>query len=73
MDFKVAGDAKGISTFQLDIKCEGLTLEVLDRALQQAKRGRLSILGDMDRALDKPRAMKENIPKILTMQGKFSS
>lgn len=45
MDFKVAGDATGITTFQLDIKSEGLTLATLESALMQAKRGRLHILG----------------------------
>jgi polyribonucleotide nucleotidyltransferase len=40
MDFKVAGDRQGITTFQLDIKCEGLTLETMERALEQARVGR---------------------------------
>lgn len=51
MDFKVAGNREGISTFQLDIKCEGLTIETMTRALQQAKQGRMHILDQMDKAI----------------------
>jgi polyribonucleotide nucleotidyltransferase len=58
MDFKVAGNETGITTFQLDIKSEGLTLETLERALLQARRGRLSILADMKGSLSEPRRMK---------------
>lgn len=65
MDFKVAGDRTGISTFQLDIKCEGLTIETMSRALQQAKVGRLHILDRMDSALDAPRdALPQTVPRI---------
>ena len=56
MDFKVAGDATGISTFQLDIKCEGLSIETLERALEQARQGRMHILGEMQRAMPEARA-----------------
>ena len=52
MDFKVAGDRNGITTFQLDIKCEGLTIETMSRALQQAKVGRMHILDKMESALE---------------------
>jgi polyribonucleotide nucleotidyltransferase len=65
MDFKVAGNETGITTFQLDIKSEGLTLAVLEKALEQARRGRLSILKDMKAALAEPRKLKDNIPRIL--------
>jgi len=65
MDFKVAGNASGITTFQLDIKSEGLTLSTLEKALFQAKEGRLHILNEMNKVLDKPNRMKSNIPKIL--------
>ena len=58
MDFKVAGNVEGISTFQLDIKSEGLSMAILEKALQQAKRGRLSILNDMKGALNVPRARR---------------
>lgn len=47
MDFKVAGDAEGITAFQLDIKVEGITLEIIQKALTQAKQGRLHILSKM--------------------------
>lgn len=66
MDFKIAGNETGITTFQLDIKSEGLTIDTLQRSLAQAKRGRLSILGEMKGALSAPRAMKDTIPKILS-------
>mmetsp|Transcript_23736 Transcript_23736/g.27451 ORF Transcript_23736/g.27451 Transcript_23736/m.27451 type:complete len:896 (+) Transcript_23736:199-2886(+) len=67
MDFKVAGDRSGISTFQLDIKCEGLTIETMARALQQAKKGRLQILDVMDSFLEKPRdELPDTIPRLRT-------
>jgi len=47
MDFKVAGDRKAITSFQLDIKCEGLTVELLTETLEQAKKGRMHILDEM--------------------------
>lgn len=65
MDFKVAGDDKGITTFQLDIKSEGLTLAIIERALQQAKEGRLHVLNKMTSELSEPRKLKPNVPKIL--------
>ena len=68
MDFKVAGNAEGISTFQLDIKSEGLSMDILEKALQQAKRGRLSILSSMSSALNKPRAMKDTVAKIASIE-----
>mmetsp|Transcript_27784 Transcript_27784/g.39241 ORF Transcript_27784/g.39241 Transcript_27784/m.39241 type:complete len:333 (+) Transcript_27784:1362-2360(+) len=65
MDFKVAGDRDGITTFQLDIKCEGLTLETMEKALQQAKEGRLHLLDEMDKVLSKPRPeLPSTVPKI---------
>ena len=67
MDFKVAGDREGITTFQLDIKCEGLTLETMERALAQALEGRLHILDEMDKVLAKPReALPKTVPKMKT-------
>merc|ERR1719253_164586 len=56
MDFKVAGDREGITTFQLDIKCEGLTIETMTKALAQAQEGRSHILTQMEAALALPRA-----------------
>lgn len=68
MDFKVAGNEVGISAFQLDIKSEGLTLDVLRRSLAQAKRGRDHILQLMKAELSEPRKMKDSIPKVLEMK-----
>ena len=65
MDFKVAGDRHGITTFQLDIKCEGLSLETMERALEQARVGRLHILDAMEKALPKYRdILPSTVPKI---------
>jgi polyribonucleotide nucleotidyltransferase len=69
MDFKVAGNKEGITTFQLDIKCEGLTLDIMKKALEQAKEGRLHILGEMEKALKEPRAeLPATVPKMRTMK-----
>eukprot|EP00571_Detonula_confervacea_P000482 CAMPEP_0172314684 /NCGR_PEP_ID=MMETSP1058-20130122/23127_1 /TAXON_ID=83371 /ORGANISM="Detonula confervacea, Strain CCMP 353" /LENGTH=949 /DNA_ID=CAMNT_0013028615 /DNA_START=29 /DNA_END=2875 /DNA_ORIENTATION=- len=69
MDFKVAGDKDGITTFQLDIKCEGLTLETMATALNQAKAGRLHILGEMEKALAVSRPeLPATVPKVLKMK-----
>jgi len=66
MDFKVAGDRTGITTFQLDIKCEGLSLQTMERALEQARLGRLHILDKMDEVLAKPReVLPDTVPKLL--------
>jgi polyribonucleotide nucleotidyltransferase len=65
MDFKVAGDRNGITTFQLDIKCEGLTLETMERALDQARVGRLHLLDEMDKVLAAPRSeLPATVPKM---------
>lgn len=65
MDFKVAGDREGITTFQLDIKCEGLTLETMERALEQARKGRLHILDAMNKVLPNSRSsLPETVPKL---------
>lgn len=65
MDFKVAGDREGITTFQLDIKCEGLTFETMERALAQAREGRLHILDGMDKVLPGPRKeLPPSVPKM---------
>lgn len=67
MDFKVAGDREGITTFQLDIKCEGLSLETMERALEQARKGRLHILDAMDKVLASSREdLPDTVPKIAT-------
>ncbi|WP_394232484.1 polyribonucleotide nucleotidyltransferase [Niallia oryzisoli] len=68
MDFKVAGTAKGVTALQMDIKIEGLSREILEEALQQAKKGRMQILDSMMTAIDKPREqLSKFAPKILTM------
>ncbi|MCK4665638.1 polyribonucleotide nucleotidyltransferase [Candidatus Dependentiae bacterium] len=68
MDFKVAGTEDGITAIQLDIKIQGLTMEILSRGLEQAKQGRLHILGKMSEALPQTReALSVFAPKILIM------
>jgi polyribonucleotide nucleotidyltransferase len=68
MDFKVAGTAKGVTALQMDIKIEGLSREILEEALQQAKAGRMQILNSMLATLAKPRSeLSKFAPKILTM------
>jgi polyribonucleotide nucleotidyltransferase len=69
MDFKVAGTAAGITALQMDLKVQGLTHEVMARALAQAKEGRLHILGKMTEALPAPRPdISLYAPRILTMK-----
>ena len=69
MDFKTAGTRKGISTFQLDIKCEGLSLEVMAAALRQAREGRLHILDAMDAVQPSPAAsMHPSVPRMVFVQ-----
>jgi polyribonucleotide nucleotidyltransferase len=68
MDFKVAGTDKGVTALQMDIKIEGLSREILEEALQQAKKGRMQILDSMLSTINQPReALSEFAPKILTM------
>jgi polyribonucleotide nucleotidyltransferase len=68
MDFKVAGTAKGVTALQMDIKIEGLSREILEEALQQAKKGRMQILDSMISTIQKPREqLSAFAPKILTM------
>jgi polyribonucleotide nucleotidyltransferase len=74
MDFKVAGDREGITTFQLDIKCEGLTLETMERALEQARQGRLHVLDEMEKVLPGPReSLPSTVPKMATFSIPFES
>jgi len=69
MDFKVAGSAEGVSALQMDIKIEGITEEIMKLALDQAKRGRLHILGEMAKVISQPRAeMSEYAPRLLTIK-----
>ncbi|GAB7388267.1 polyribonucleotide nucleotidyltransferase [Bacillaceae bacterium] len=69
MDFKVAGTAKGITALQMDIKIEGIDREILERALRQAKKGRLFILEKMYEAIPRPKAeLSRYAPKIVSMK-----
>jgi polyribonucleotide nucleotidyltransferase len=68
MDFKVTGTKDGITACQMDIKVDGLTYEVLEQALEQARLGRLHILGEMVKTIDTPRTdYKEHVPRIEKM------
>lgn len=68
MDFKVAGTAKGVTALQMDIKIKGLSREILEEALQQAKKGRMHILESMLATITEPRGeLSKFAPKILTM------
>jgi len=69
MDFKVAGTSEGISALQMDIKIEGITEEIMKQALQQAKAGRLHILGEMAHGLTAPREeLSDYAPRLLTIK-----
>ncbi len=69
MDFKVAGTDGGITALQMDIKIQGITREIMDIALGQAKDARLHILGEMNKVIDAPRdEMSEWAPTIMTMK-----
>ena len=68
MDFKVTGTKNGITATQMDIKCDGLTYDILEKALLQAKEGREYILGKLTECIAEPRAeLKPNAPRIETM------
>lgn len=69
MDFKVAGTAEGINALQMDIKINGITREIMEIALEQAKDGRLFILGEMNKAIGSHRTeMSEHAPRIITFK-----
>jgi polyribonucleotide nucleotidyltransferase len=69
MDFKVAGTKDGVTALQMDIKINGITAEIMKAALEQAKDGRLHILGEMNKVLDKARPqMSEWAPTIVTIK-----
>jgi len=68
MDFKVTGTKDGITATQMDIKVDGLSYEVLQQALEQARLGRLHILGKIEEVISEPRAdYKENVPRLETI------
>jgi len=69
MDFKVAGTRDGVTALQMDIKINGITAEIMKAALEQAKAGRLHILGEMNKVLDRARPqMSEWAPTIVTIK-----
>lgn len=68
MDFKVAGTENGITSLQMDIKIAGITPEIMEKALEQAKTGRLHILGEMSKALTGAADFSIHAPRIETMQ-----
>ncbi|WP_020561688.1 polyribonucleotide nucleotidyltransferase [Methylosarcina fibrata] len=69
MDFKVAGSADGITALQMDIKIDGITAEIMKTALEQAKKGRIHILGEMNKALPATREhMSDYAPRIITFK-----
>ena len=69
MDFKVAGTATGITAIQMDIKIMGLTRDIMVRAVEQARTGRLHILGRMAETLDRPRPeLPQHAPRVYTIQ-----
>ena len=68
MDFKVTGTEEGITALQMDIKIKGLTKQILAEALEQARKGRLHILGEMGKTMAKPRAnLPEHAPQLVTL------
>lgn len=69
MDFKVTGTKDGITATQMDIKVDGLSYEILEKALQQAHEGRMHILGKIQETLPEPRAdIKPHAPRIVTLE-----
>ena len=69
MDFKVAGTSDGVTALQMDIKIDGITSEIMEVALEQARSGRLHILGEMNKVIESPRTeMSEHAPRIITFR-----
>lgn len=69
MDFKVAGTEKGVTAIQMDIKVHGLSREILEKALAQAREGRMHIMGEMLSEISQPREdLSPYAPRIITMQ-----
>ncbi|MDI6861462.1 MAG: polyribonucleotide nucleotidyltransferase [Caldisericia bacterium] len=69
MDFKVAGTEVGVTALQMDIKIKGIDLEIIDKALRQAKEGRLYILSEMLKVIDKPRPeISPLAPRVIVME-----
>ncbi len=71
MDFKVAGTTDGVTALQMDIKCDGITREIMQKALEQAKEARLSVLDKMNKAISQPRSeISQYAPIITTIEVK---
>lgn len=69
MDFKVAGSTEGITAIQMDIKIQGISFEIMETALKQAKDGRFHILGIMNEAISQPKeAISPYAPSLITIQ-----
>lgn len=69
MDFKVAGTKDGITAFQMDIKIQGISYEIMEKALYQAKDGRMHILSIMEEAISQPReTLSQFAPRLLTIK-----
>ncbi len=69
MDFKVTGTEKGITATQMDIKCDGLSYEVLEKALEQARQGRMHILNIIKETIPEPREdYKPHVPRLITLE-----
>jgi polyribonucleotide nucleotidyltransferase len=69
MDFKVAGTTKGVTALQMDIKIQGITKEIMEKALAQANDGRMHILGEMQKAIEAPREdVSEFAPRYITIK-----
>lgn len=68
MDFKTTGTMNGLTATQMDIKCDGLSFDIIEKALMQAKAGREHIMNEMMKTIDAPRAeMKPQVPRIVTI------
>ena len=68
MDFKVSGTSEGITSLQMDIKVAGITSEIMEKALEQAKEGRLHILNEMSKSISKPNEFSKYAPKIESLK-----
>jgi polyribonucleotide nucleotidyltransferase len=69
MDFKVAGTKNGITAIQMDIKISGVSRQILEQALEQARQGRLHIIGEMTKTLERSRAdLSDHAPRITTLK-----
>jgi polyribonucleotide nucleotidyltransferase len=68
MDFKVAGTSRGVNALQMDIKIQGITKEIMEIALKQAKEARLNILGQMNQVICEPNTSSKNAPKTAVIK-----